>query len=137
MRATTRLVLAAALSCAFVAVSATVYAQAETPIVSTGCGFTGLKSFGPTTGPTAPFGYPAYYVDQNMVALDHCDEPLSVDPFCGNPDFGQPEGLPLGPVPDIASGNFWPEQFYMLGTTEMTFTGGDALLVLAVEGVFD
>ncbi len=135
MRSTrTRAVVPAIMCAAILAASGTAYAQAETPISSTRCG-NGLRSF----GPIGPFGYPSYYVDQNLFALDHCDEPLSVDPLCGNPDFGDPlgEGLPFGPIPDIASGNFWHEQFYFLGLADMVFAGGDALLVLAVEGVWD
>ncbi len=135
MTSTSRSVLAVAVSCAMLlGMRARVYAQAETPISSTKCG-DGLKSF----GPIGPFGYPSYYVDQNMEALDHCDEPLSVDPLCGNPDFGDPggEGLPLGPIPDVASGNFWGEQFYTFDNATMEFPGGDALLTMRVEGVWD
>src|SRR5262249_35598260 len=97
------------------AIAPRVHAQAVTPISSTRCG-DGLKSF----GPPSPFGYPSYYVDQGNFALAHCDQPLSIDPLCGNPDFGDPlgEGLPLGPVPDVATGNFWAEQFYMLATAD-------------------
>src|SRR2546427_3418286 len=96
--------------------SATVHAQAQTTISSTRCG-DGLKSF----GPLSQFGYPSYYVDQDMFALDHCDEPLSVDPLCGNPDFGQPEGLPFDAPPDVASGNFWAETFYTRGDAIINF----------------
>jgi cysteine-rich repeat protein len=133
MNSTIRNTLVATVACVLtLAISASVHAQAETSVTSTGCG-DGLKSF----GPLGPFGYPSYYVDQSMVGLDHCDEPLSVDPLCGNPDFGQPEGLPLGPVPDVAAGNFWAETFYTRADADVVFPGGDALLVLAVEGVWN
>src|SRR5438128_11363758 len=110
-QATTRYTLGALCCAVLLGVSVQAHAQAQSPVSSTRCG-DGLKSF----GPLSQFGYPSYYVDQNNFGLDHCDEPLSVDPLCGNPDFGDPlgEGLPLGPVPDVAAGNFWLEQFYML-----------------------
>ncbi|MEO2136699.1 MAG: hypothetical protein ABGY28_04480, partial [bacterium] len=122
-----------------VAAPGSVYAQAQEPTAKTGCGdvgaFEALASFGPIN----EFGYPGYYVDQNNVGLDLCDETTDVDPFCGNPPFGDPlgEGLPLDEPANIANGNFWHETFYQLGNATMTFTGGDALLVLAVEGVWD
>ena len=54
-----RYALAAAMFCAgLLAGSATVHAQAQSPVSSTRCG-DGLKSF----GPLSQFGYPSYYVD--------------------------------------------------------------------------
>jgi len=115
------------------------HAQAEEAVSSTGCApggaFQGLASFGALN----EHGYPSRYTDHNGVALELCDETTDIDPFCGNPPFGDPlgEGLPFDAPPDIPSGNFWHEVFYFLGGADMTFTGGDALIVLAVEGVFD
>ncbi|TFH23794.1 MAG: hypothetical protein E4H03_05335 [Myxococcales bacterium] len=129
----------AALSLITASAAPNAWAQAQEAASSTGCGpggaFEALASFGPFN----EFNYPAYYVDQNGLALDLCDETIADDPLCGNPLFGDPlgGGLPFDAPPDIASGNFWAETFYFLATTDIAFAGGDALIVLAVEGVWD
>lgn len=106
--------------------------QAQEPTLRLGCGpggaFEAMASFGSLN----EYGYPSYYADQNGVALDLCDETAAADPLCANPPLDDP----LSP-PSIATGNFWGETFYFLATADMTFGGGDALLVLAVEGVMD
>ncbi len=129
-----------------IAAPVSVYAQAQEPTARAGCvvgdpdDYVALKSFSPELN---EFGYPAYYIDQNNLGLDLCDETTDIDPLCGNPPFGDPlgEGLPLDLAPAIDNGNFWHETFYSLANTNMTWgTGadsGNALLVLAVEGVWD
>ncbi|MEE8572341.1 MAG: hypothetical protein V3T20_03685, partial [Gemmatimonadota bacterium] len=138
-RAACAFMVAAALSLITAGPAPNAWAQAQETVSSTGCGpggaFEALTSFGPLN----EFGYPGHYADQDGLALDLCDESTDVDPLCGNPPFGDPlgEGLPFDAPPDIPSGNFWGETFYFLATADFTFAGGDALMVLAIEGVWD
>jgi hypothetical protein len=81
-------------------------------------------------GPIHPSnGYPVYYQDFTGLSLEQCLDTL--DPLCGV----LPVPDPLSPVsfPD----NFPDEFFYWLGTSTMpTNGGGQALLVMALEGAF-
>jgi len=110
-----------------IAAPVSVYAQAQEPTARAGC----------------VVGEPDNFVALKSLGLDLCDESTDVDPLCGNPPFGDPlgGGLPQDLPPEIANGNFWHETFYSLANTSMTWgTGADAgsaLLVLAVEGVWD
>jgi hypothetical protein len=83
----------AALSLITASAAPNAWAQAQEAASSTGCGpggaFEALASFGPFN----EFNYPAYYVDQNGLALDLCDETIADDPLCGNPLFGDPLGV--------------------------------------------
>ena len=138
-----RCAMLAAVCLGLLALPAKSYAQAQEPTARTGCvnlapdDFVALKSFGPSN----EFSFPAYYIDQNDLGLDLCDESTDVDALCGNPPFGAEGGLDQDAPPSIETGNFWHETFYSLANANMTWgTGADAgsaLLVLAVEGVWD
>src|SRR5262249_38274078 len=112
-------------------------AQVAVATTRSSCGpggaFVGLAGFGPLN----QYHYPSYYVDQAGLALDHCNSVEAVHPFCAPPDFGPPEGRPFDAPPDVTTGNFWTEQFYFRGLASTPTPIGEALLVLAVEGVWD
>ena len=84
-------------------------------------------------GPTTSYGYPDTYTDQAGLSLVHgtdLKDPLllAIDevPFLLDPD---------GPL-DVAAGNFLGESFYWAGESSIPTAGGEALLVMAIEGVF-
>jgi hypothetical protein len=85
-------------------------------------------------GPLSEHGFPTYYTDIDGLSceagLDGTDVLLTAI-----------AEVPLLPDPtgrlDVAAGNFYGEFFYWLGTTTMAVPGGNALCVMAVEGVFD
>ena len=92
------------------------------------CPHQGLASFGPIS--PAGFGYPAYYVDQNGLALGTCLDPA--DLLCGLPPLPNP-AAPL----DIANGNFFDEHLYTFVTADVPMPGGGiGLVVFAVTGTF-
>ncbi len=87
----------------------------------------GLASFGPLN----EFGYPGFYVDGTGLALEQCIDPN--DPLClldALPDPASP--------PNVATGNFWDETFYWLGSAAVATTAGPTggLLTLAIEGAW-
>src|SRR5947209_15696563 len=71
------------------------------------CSHQGLVSFGPISAAT--FGYPAYYVDHNGLALGTCLDPANL--LCGLPPLPDP-----AVAPDIATGNFFDEHLYTFVT---------------------
>jgi hypothetical protein len=80
------------------------------------------------------FGFPPTYTDQTgrtlELGLDGTDPLLlaiAEVPFLADP---------TGPL-DVAAGNFYGESFYFAGGANMAVPGGTALLVLAVEAVWD
>src|SRR5262249_27962524 len=89
------------------------------------CAREALASF----GPMSPYGFPDYYVDQNALALTGCVDPN--DPMCVLGPLPDP-GAPL----DVSSGNFHEEFFYWLATATVPTPGGDAILVLGIEGAW-
>src|SRR5437867_3593808 len=54
------------------------------------CPHQGLVRFGPVSAAT--FGYPAYYVDHNGLALGTCLDPAN--PLCGLPPLPNPAAAP-------------------------------------------
>lgn len=90
----------------------------------------GFKAFGPFN----QFGYPSYYQDHQDLQLTHCFD--QNDPLCGIPA----EDFLVGPPvvgPDPAQNNFFHESFYFNAISTMTVPNrGEALLIMAVEGVF-
>jgi hypothetical protein len=84
-------------------------------------------------GPLNQYGYPESYTDVDGTTLVHGVDPA--DPFL----LAGAE-VPFLPNPagalDIATGNFFAETFYWLGEALMTNPSGNALLVMAVEGIW-
>lgn len=106
----------------------------------TGCGpapaFQGMASIGPAN----EYGFPSYYGDNVGVAMDLCDDPIDVEPLCGNEPLEDPLSPPAIPgiqVPIDAPENFWHETFYALANTTYDFPGGSGIYVSAVEGVLE
>ena len=92
------------------------------------CPHQGLASFGPVGDAT--FGYPAYYVDQNGLALAACLD--TGTPLCGL----SPLLNPTAPA-DIAAGNFFPEFPYTFATATVPMPGGgQGLVVFSIIGTF-
>ena len=77
------------------------------PAAAQQCPHQGLVSFGPISAAT--FGYPAYYVDHNGLALGTCLDPANL--LCGLPPLPDP-----AVAPDIATGNFFDEHLYTFVT---------------------
>src|SRR5881296_3709566 len=97
------------------------------------CPHQGLASFGPISAAT--FGYPAYYVDQNGLALGQCLDPANL--LCGLPPLPDP-AAPL----DIATGNFFDENLYTFVTADVPMPPNGqpgvpiGLVVYSVLGTF-
>ena len=93
------------------------------------CPHQGLAGFGPIT--PAGFEYPAYYVDQNGLALGQCNDPLNL--LCG---ALPPLPNPAAPI-DIATGNFFAEFPYTFVTATVPMPGGgQGLVVFSIIGTF-
>jgi len=94
----------------------------------------GAQSGLSTHGPPSPFGFPSYYEDYTGLRLGHCID--ASDPLCGIPALeALPDPLIVGTNP--AQSNFYEESFYWLAIANIDIPSrGEALLVLAIEGVF-
>lgn len=79
-------------------------------------------------GPPSVHGFPTVYTDSNNLSLAHMIDP---DPFIV---------LDVLPVPgdalDVGAGNFYGESFYFLAGAGLDTSGGAALVVMAIEGVW-
>ncbi len=91
-----------------------------------------MASHGPVSADS--FGFPETYTDQagtTLVQGVDITDPLLLA-ILEAPNLPDPTG-PL----DVGTGNFFGEFFYWAGDTTIGTAGGDALLVMALEGVFD
>ncbi len=84
-------------------------------------------------GPLDTFGFPESYTDFNDTVVVHGTDPN--DPFLLAIAEAPLLPNPNGPL-SVENGNFYGETFYWAGEADLATSGGGALLIMAVEGIW-